>query len=408
MGHSFEFLAASFVLWGVVRLRRQDHNPLWSMLLVGAGVTFSLLVRPANVNIVLLPVLVHLLLDLVPGNLGEQPERRFTPGWIASGTALGLAGAFGSNAFLYGTPYPSYGQQYWSPPVNAVEVAAAPSGTALTASSLDPLKATVEFASDTAPRALTAVSRVSDIRTILFTQEFGLFWFMPIVPIGALILIVSLVTLWRRREQRWTVALIAALSAAYAAIPIGVVLVWQSHASSFGFRYLFSLVPLSLLGLALGSALLKRSVFKPLRPILGLLALLSTFSLLGQAFYGTGPTLVLHTASENSFGQSIASNPTFASALLSALLRPEAWANMLSRGYLGFLALVFLPISAISSIGASAEVIPQQRAETLLELVIEYSAQLDASAPGTVFATLLIFGIVLPVATSWMTRTRET
>lgn len=326
MGHSFEFLAASLVLWGVVRLRRHDRDPLRSMLLIGAGVTFSLLVRPANVNIVLLPVLVHLVLELAPGTLVRPRARESASRWLAGGTALGLVGMFWMNAFLYGTLYPSFRQQYQSPRVEVAEAAPSASGTTIETSSLSSFAAAIEFVSDTTPRALMAMNRVSDIPTVLFTQEYGLLWFMPIVPIGGVLLLVSLGTLWRRRrDRRRTVALVAAISAAYAAVPLGVVLVWQSHASSFGFRYAFSLVPLGLLGLALWSALPERSRLTPLRPILGLLVLLATFSLLGQVFQGTGPTLDLDAVSANSFGRSVRwGNPTFASSLLAALFRPDA------------------------------------------------------------------------------------
>ena len=405
MGHSFEFFAASLVLWGVVRLHRQNRDPLRSMLLIGAGVTFSLLVRPANVNILLLPVPVHLILQLAPHAPMRCRAPRPTSGWLAGGTALGLAGTFGVNAFLYGTPYPSFRQQYGSPIVDVAEAAPSASSTTVEASSLGPFAAAIEFVSDTTPRALTALSRVPDISTVIFTQEYGLLWFMPIVPIGGVLLLVSLGTLWRRYKRRRSVALVAALSAAYVAVPLGVVLVWQSHASSFGFRYLFSLVPLGLLGLALWSALPERPRLTPLRPILGLLALLATFSLLGQVFHGADRTLALAVGIENSFGRfDAASNRTFAKSLISALLRPEAWANMLARGLPGFVALVVLPLVAISAIGTSLSVVPLRRADTLLELVTEYRVGLESAAPGTILVTVVAFGVLVPAILAWMIR----
>ena len=400
-GHSFEFLAATLVLWGVLRLRQQNRSSLQSSLLIAAGVAFSLLVRPANVNVVLLPVIVHLLLDFVPETSAGPRADKSAFGWLSGGTVLGLVGTFVANSFLYGTPYPSFRQQYLSPIATSVEAASAAAET----STRGLVAAAFELGSDTAPRALTAVSRVSDLHTIVFTQEYGLFWFMPIVPIGLLLLILSLVMLWRRRERRWTIALTAISAAAYAAVPLGVVLVWQSHASNFGFRYLFSLVPLGLFGLVLWSTLCERLTFA-LRPILGLLGLLAAFSLFGQAFHGTGPDLALDAVRENSFGRPVpGGNPTFASSLLAALFRPEAWANMIARGLPGFVALVLLPIGTLGALGVRAGIVPQRRAKSVLELASEYDAVLNAAAPGTIVATLLLFGIVVPAAVIWITQT---
>ena len=200
IGHSFEFLAAVLVLFGVVRLRRNDRGPLLSMLLIGAGVCFSLLVRPANVNVVLLPLLVHLMLELAHSGLEMQRTRPSTSRRLASGTAVGLVGTFGVNALIYGSPYPSFRQQYGNPAVRAAEVLEVTSSTAIEASlTLGPLAAAREFIVDTTPRAQTALGRLSDLPTIVFTQEYGLLWFMPIVPTGGLLLIVSLAVLWRRR-----------------------------------------------------------------------------------------------------------------------------------------------------------------------------------------------------------------
>lgn len=395
MGHSFEFLAVTMVLWAVVRLRQSDRPPLPSMLLLSTGVALSLLVRPANVNIVLLPVIVHLLFTLVPRAAEEKTARTSASRWLAGGTVLGLTATFATNAFLYGTPYPSFGQQYGSTRVQAPEGESSRQGL---------VSAATEFFADTIPRAMTALSRVSDIPTVLFTQEYGLVWFMPIVPVGGLLLVVSLIVLWRRRERRFAVVLVTVLSVAYATVPLGVVLVWQSHASSFGFRYLFSLVPLGLLGLALWAALPDRPSMTPLRPVLGMLTMFALLSLFAQAFHGTSPTLS-HYAVQNSFGRADTyGNPTFASALLAAMVQPDAWANMIARGLPGFAGLTLLPIGGVISLAVTAGVVPQRRADTLVDLVAEYASELTTAAPGTTIATLVVFGALVPAVIARITR----
>ena len=407
MGHSFEFFAASLVLWAVARMRRHDLDPFRPMLLVGAGVMLSLIVRPANVNIVLLPSLAYLLLELAATSAGQQSAKASSPRWLAAGTLLGLAGTFLTNAFLYGTPYPSFRQQYLSPRVAPDSAGSPPAetGEMVDASTQGLLSAAIEFVADTTPRALAALGRVGDLPNVLLTPEYGLLWFMPIVPIGGGLLLASLVTLWRRREHRRAIVLVVALATAYAAVPLGVVLVWQSHASSFGFRYVFSLIPLGLLGLALWSALPEHSGTMTRRLVIGALAMLALFSLFGQAFHETTPALS-QTSTENSFGRTRSfANPSFATALLAALVQPEAWVTMVARGLPSLIALVVAPVALLIELSSGVGVVsPARRADSVAELIAEYVVGLEAAAPGTVAATLLVFGILIPFAVVYLAR----
>lgn len=389
MGHSFEFFASSMVLWAVVLLRRRDFDPIWAYLMLSAGVSLSLLIRPANVNIVLLPLLAYLIMQISSNVQVLRSANRPQFWWLAAGTLTGLFGTLAVNAILLGTPYPSFRQQYSSEGVQAsLEGHQSPLGL---------LDAARELAADIAPRAGMALRNLSDLQTVIFTQEYGLLWFMPIVPIGGLMLIVSLVLLGRRHGQRWLAGLIGVLSIIYAAIPLGVVLTWQSHASSFGFRYLFSLVPVGLLGLALWSRifqdLVSERVLNSLFALLGGLALCSLF---GQAFHGTSPSLSLSPGT-NSFGQYSASNRSFASSVLVALTQPDAWTNMMARGLLGFLVLVLVNTSGIERIGAITRVSPQRRADNLAELASMYASEVSSAAPGTVVFAILFFACIVPL-----------
>lgn len=384
MGQSFEFFAAALVVWAIVRLRRLDSNPLVSAFLVMLGVACSLLSRPANINIVLLPIIVHLILSLVARTSNPRETRADSARWAVVGTTFGLALTFVTNAFLYGSYYPSFGMQYLSPGfdiANAMSIAGSVNA----------------FVSDTVPRAAQALSRVSHLPIVVFTQEYGLLWFMPIVPIGGILLFGSLILTWRRHHERRTVALVAVLSLIYTAIPLGVVLVWQSHASSFGFRYLFSLLPLGLLGFALHATLPSRNAVATQPLIIITISVLALFSLLGQVFHLAIPDLRLSSI-QNSFGIFVRSvNPTFASALLAALVQPEAWTNMLARGLLGFVALLVLPASIVSFISATTGVRPLARAETATELANTYSVALEGAAPGTAIASIVLLGVLVPM-----------
>ena len=407
MGHSFEFFAAGIILLAVVRFRRANCNPLLSAMSIGAGVALSLLVRPANVNVTFLPALVYFLMQLFPSNLTSPRIKAAALRWIATGTLLGVVFTFASNSALYGTLYPSFGQQYLSSEVRENSQDVNQGGIGATSPSL--ASSINEFVVDTTPRAMTAFGRLSDLSTIVFAQEYGLLWFMPIVPVGGLLLLLSLIVVWRQFGQRRYVMLVMLLSIAYVTVPLGVVLVWQSHASSFGFRYLFSLVPLGLLGLALWSSLAKGCLMPALRLTHGSLVLLAVFSLMGQIFHGSVPELALGNVAENAFGRSVPwGNPSFASSLVWAHFQSDTWSNMLARGMLGFVALVFLPIESIATLGSATGVIPRRRAESLVELVSGYSNELSNAAPGTIAATLLAFGILVPIAVAWLVRGTRT
>ena len=79
------------------------------------------------------------------------------------------------------------------------------------------------------------------VQKILFSEEFGIFWFSPIIFAGLLILFFLLCTSGKSRLLGYAVLLFVY------GIPFGSVIIWQSTASSYGYRYLFSLLPISIL-----------------------------------------------------------------------------------------------------------------------------------------------------------------
>lgn len=73
---------------------------------------------------------------------------------------------------------------------------------------------------------------------ILFSQEFGIFWFSPIIFAG---LIISFKNLFTNMSKLSFIVPLMYLQV------FAIVVIWNSTASSYGFRYLFSLVPLSII-----------------------------------------------------------------------------------------------------------------------------------------------------------------
>ena len=75
---------------------------------------------------------------------------------------------------------------------------------------------------------------------ILFAQEFGIFWFSPIIFIGFL----TSISFLKNKELNYLTRILIMIVFLY---NFGIVAVWSSTASSYGFRYLFSLIPISLI-----------------------------------------------------------------------------------------------------------------------------------------------------------------
>jgi len=82
----------------------------------------------------------------------------------------------------------------------------------------------------------------NSIYVILISPEFGIFWFSPIIFCSLFLLSKYMFEKKHRNKLlQYIFVLLIYL------IPFGIVTVWQSTASSYGFRYLYSLVPISVL-----------------------------------------------------------------------------------------------------------------------------------------------------------------
>ena len=89
----------------------------------------------------------------------------------------------------------------------------------------------------------TLFSKVTNsIYVILISPEFGIFWFSPIIFCSLFLL-----SKYIFEKKHWNIFLQHIFILFIYLIPFGIVTVWQSTASSYGFRYLYSLVPISVL-----------------------------------------------------------------------------------------------------------------------------------------------------------------
>ena len=126
------------------------------------------------------------------------------------------------------------------------------------------------------------LSILNDFLLILFSQEFGLAWFSPVL-FSIFYVIIKIVY---KKQIKLFIVLSTMIF-----VPLGIVILWQSVASSYGYRYLYSLIPVAIV---LSCKYLSQNEFK-------ILNVLNIFSLF---LYFTFETDELNSLSEqvNTFG----------------------------------------------------------------------------------------------------------
>ena len=166
-------------------------------------------------------------------------------------------------------------------------------------------------------------------KNLIFTQEFGLLWFNPIVLVGFL---VSLYHLFLKGNILVGVLLVLSYLQNFAIIGI-----WRSTASSYGFRYLLSLVPLSIILLY---------TLENKKVLSNFLFTFSIFGIFSIVFFESTPETELSTIPVvNSFGNEILySNPEYLSGLFSSFFEFNAYLKIGVSSLLGAIVLKSLII----------------------------------------------------------------
>ena len=162
---------------------------------------------------------------------------------------------------------------------------------------------------------------------ILFSQEFGIFWFSPIIFVGFLISILNILS-FSKRELFLNILILLTY------LPIlGTVLLWKSTAASYGFRYLFCLIPVSII---MFYRFQNTKEKKYLTLYLIIFSLFSTFSILFfETTVGTQLSLIDTT---NSFGRSLKyTQPEYLSGYLGSLFELNSYLKIFTTSFLGSL-----------------------------------------------------------------------
>lgn len=175
------------------------------------------MIRWVNYYFVLLPVLVFYLM-----NKKENINKYLTTNpyyFLGLFSGLGLFLAHTKILYNFVGINPSNVNNYAGPATNLID-------NFLNFSNLESLVSLDAF-----------ISILKDVVLILFSQEFGLFWFSPVL----FILFYTIIKLLFTKKFEIFFLLLMIVS-----IPLGIVILWQSVASSYGYRYIFSLIPIAI------------------------------------------------------------------------------------------------------------------------------------------------------------------
>jgi hypothetical protein len=343
----FQFFGFALVVWSSARAWETLGSRLrgWPFFIAGAlGVMLVHLIRPADLNVVALPLLVGFVFSLgFEPNSAKQSLVNFLGRYaVTLVLTFAVLGSFYSH--VYHSPFPRPADMYGSSaPLTEVSAVSETGSSGL------------------ASLIATVAGRVDYIPAILGSSEFGLLYTAPVMVVGVVLLFGYILAYLRVAPLRSGMALLLMLG--FIALPVAVVLYWQTTASMYGWRYLFAILALGFLGLIVSHEWLRSDSRTRLgyRLVFGALIALSVVGSLSQIFWGTSERLHFH-AGKNIFGITHA-NPDghccsgygYLTKLAEDLPKVSTWVNMAAHRMPGFAAAVALDKSGgnISVVGAS-------------------------------------------------------
>ena len=192
---------------------------------------------------------------------------------------------------------------------------------------------------------------IKSSQIILFSQEFGLFYFAPIIFLSSILIFML--------PPSNKVALSSLLFLIYI-IPLFSVIVIQNTAFSYGYRYLYALIPINVL--------IYFKFFSKNNILKNYLYLFSCLGFILYLFFETSQATSLSSDYiVNSFGMNTRySNPEYLSGLLSSVASIDAYLHIVFTSFLGvgLIKLMSLFINPVEFLGNYTELSP-----AVLELI---------------------------------------
>lgn len=255
MTHVYEMFIISLLIWALIGFYK--YNNSLSGFLIPPILMFSFLIRMSNFYVFIIPLIIR---SIIKEKFHKSNNLLNNYYFILSSVATFLSYNFISNE-IYGkliiNPQEVYGTD-----VTVGSVLSGSIGNLITQS-------------------------LSDFFLILFGNEFGIFWVSPIIFSGFILLLFD----FKNINKLSTFLLIICFAQNFA-----IILIWRSTAASYGFRYLYSLVPLAVLIFYEYKSSSNSKYFD-------LVFYMSIFSNLSILFFETTEQTQLSTVEiENSFG----------------------------------------------------------------------------------------------------------
>jgi hypothetical protein len=325
MTHVYEMFSISLLIWHCIRFYK-DNSTL-SAILIPISIAIGLLVRLSNIYIFLIPLIIK---KLINQQFQITQEIRKTPSLLLSSIAT---------IILYNTISTNI---YGSPVYNPQKVY----GSNISVGSI---------AGKDASLLSFIISKFQDIFTILFGNEFGIFWVSPIIFMA---LFLALKNLKGWINYLFIICLLQ---------NIAIVLIWQSTGASYGFRYLYSLTPLCVVMFFLYR---KNKLNDTYFNFLYVMSIFSNLSIL--FFETTEQTQLSMTEIKNSFGEmKNYSEPKYVTGLLQSFVELESYLIIFTTSLVGviFFKLVLLLIDSVSTIELLSKIgLPSNNEDFLLYL----------------------------------------
>ena len=172
----------------------------------------------------------------------------------------------------------------------------------------------------------TFMHYIKSFSIILFSQEFGILYFFPVLFFSLFLLVIK--TIKNSKELNNYIGLVM-----FAQVFI-IVILWQSTASSYGFRYLYNLLPLSIIVLVNEFQFINKQFISK---FLNLLLLLSIFSLTSTIFFETTELTQLSLENKiNSFGNSVRyTQPEYLKGYLLSFTSLNSYLKIFATSYFG-------------------------------------------------------------------------
>lgn len=318
MSHVYEFFATTFLIYLTTHSIKNENSSIKKYIhfLIGLLIFIFLAIRWTNYLFFLIPMIIYLISKSPIKNLYLSPYFLF-------GIFIGLSVFLLHTKYLYGIYTLNQ-----APIVLSVE---------------NSFSANYNRFFDISLFNENIIFLLEGLRIVFFSEEFGIFFFAPILFLS---IIFVLFTIY---EKKYLLGF--CLSTLYA-IPFVSVLVTQNTAFSYGYRYLFVLIPINII-----------LYFKFLNHSILIKYYLYFFSILGFALYiffeTTEGTSLSNGYVINTFGMETRyANPTYLSSLPAALLTINAYMHIIFTSFLGVLLIkcINLIASPLSVFGKFTEI----------------------------------------------------